>query len=372
MSKARVAYDEQVPPDRSGYQILFCTSVYSEISGYAISPMGQVTIYCKEPLLVTLTFEKSMGERAWIQSLANLNKTSSKSGFDDVFEVSKMIMMHYNFKKIDQMSLESINEKSLLVEDILVTVVRPLVINYGFFFMTNLNIYIQSITTKDNMVERIRLKSINRILKRRYNLRNRGIELFYHESESIFISFDNTEIRNQVYELVCSKNLECITEKNLSIEQVTEKWRERQISNFEYLQELNQFAHRSFNDLSQYPVYPWVLAQYNQEELDLNDEENYRDLSVPIGALNSDRLSDFVERYKQMSEPKYMYGTHYSSPFYVVGYLVRKYPLYMLHLNNGKFERSDRIFNSIEEDWKVRLAQSALQHEQLDRQRTDS
>jgi len=29
---------------------------------------------------------------------------------------------------------------------------------------------------------------------------------------------------------------------------------------------------------------------------------------------------------------KFMYGTHYSSPGYIVGYLVRKYPLRMLHL----------------------------------------
>jgi len=41
---------------------------------------------------------------------------------------------------------------------------------------------------------------------------------------------------------------------------VTELWRNRLISNFEYLMQLNHFAGRSFNDLTQYPVFPFVLV----------------------------------------------------------------------------------------------------------------
>lgn len=33
-----------------------------------------------------------------------------------------------------------------------------------------------------------------------------------------------------------------------------------------------------------------------------------------------------------MNPPKFMYGTHYSAPGYVIGYLVRKHPEYMLKL----------------------------------------
>ncbi len=36
---------------------------------------------------------------------------------------------------------------------------------------------------------------------------------------------------------------------------------------------------RSYNDLNQYPVYPWILANYESEELDLADPSNFRDLS---------------------------------------------------------------------------------------------
>lgn len=49
-------------------------------------------------------------------------------------------------------------------------------------------------------------------------------------------------------------------------------------------------ADRSFHDLTQYPVMPWVLQDYLSSTLDLNDANVYRDLSKPIGALNPKRL----------------------------------------------------------------------------------
>ena len=49
---------------------------------------------------------------------------------------------------------------------------------------------------------------------------------------------------------------------------------------------------------------------------------------------------------------RFMYGTHYSTPGYVVGYLVRSKPLYMLKLQNGRFDLPDRLFYSIKRDFK--------------------
>lgn len=36
----------------------------------------------------------------------------------------------------------------------------------------------------------------------------------------------------------------------------------RSLTNFEYLMHLNTISGRSFNDLNQYPVFPWVLRDY--------------------------------------------------------------------------------------------------------------
>lgn len=63
-------------------------------------------------------------------------------------------------------------------------------------------------------------------------------------------------------------------------------WQMKEISNYEYLMYLNQAGNRSINDLSQYPVFPWILSEYTTEEIDLEDQDNYRDLGKPIGALN--------------------------------------------------------------------------------------
>lgn len=49
---------------------------------------------------------------------------------------------------------------------------------------------------------------------------------------------------------------------------------------------LNEAGNRSFSDLTQYPIFPWVIADYNSDKIDLNQKKTYRDLSKPIGALN--------------------------------------------------------------------------------------
>ena len=63
----------------------------------------------------------------------------------------------------------------------------------------------------------------------------------------------------------------------------------REISNFEYLMFLNTIAGRTYQDLNQYPVFPWILTNYESDKLDVNDPTNYRDLSKPIAALNPNR-----------------------------------------------------------------------------------
>lgn len=42
---------------------------------------------------------------------------------------------------------------------------------------------------------------------------------------------------------------------------------------------LSRSSGRTFNDLNQYPVFPWVITNYDTEELDLTLPSNFRDLS---------------------------------------------------------------------------------------------
>jgi hypothetical protein len=88
---------------------------------------------------------------------------------------------------------------------------------------------------------------------------------------------------------------------------------------------LNIMAGRSYNDITQYPVFPWILADYTSNVLDLQNPLTFRDLSKPIGALNPERLHEFIERYNSLDDdtvPKFMYGSHYSSAGVVIHYMV--------------------------------------------------
>ena len=98
-----------------------------------------------------------------------------------------------------------------------------------------------------------------------------------------------------------------------------------------------------YNDLNQYPVFPWVIADYTSHELDLDSPATFRDLSKPMGALNSDRLEGLLAMYHANDDPimgQFMYGTHYSSAGAVLHYMIRLQPFTGLHVDfqNGKFE----------------------------------
>lgn len=53
-------------------------------------------------------------------------------------------------------------------------------------------------------------------------------------------------------------------------------WQRGRVSNFEYLMFLNREAGRSFMDLTQYPVFPWVVRDFTSSTLDLSDANTFR------------------------------------------------------------------------------------------------
>lgn len=75
-----------------------------------------------------------------------------------------------------------------------------------------------------------------------------------------------------IYKLVYSILLKQPALKNIQMNDqgnMTLKWQQGLISNFDYLLYLNFLADRTFHDLTQYPVFPWVIADYTSQILDL-------------------------------------------------------------------------------------------------------
>lgn len=119
---------------------------------------------------------------------------------------------------------------------------------------------------------------------------------------------------------------------------------------------LNILAGRSFNDIGQYPVFPWILSDFTSSTIDLNDPKVYRDLSKPIGALNPTRLDEFMDRFDSFDPDdttKFMYGSHYSSAGIVLHFLLRQEPYTTLAINlqGGHFDVPDRIFFDLQSSW---------------------
>ncbi len=47
--------------------------------------------------------------------------------------------------------------------------------------------------------------------------------------------------------------------------EATQRWVAGEMSNFAYLMHLNTQAGRTYNDLTQYPVFPWILSDYTSQ-----------------------------------------------------------------------------------------------------------
>ncbi|KAG7204147.1 hypothetical protein KM043_001989 [Ampulex compressa] len=234
--------------------------------------------------------------------------------------------------------------------------VLPLVINPGKILLTTSRIYFQPYNNMDqHPVLKIQLKDIISIIKRRFLLQQVGLEIKWlrqpeYMTEHLFISLKSPNDRDHLYTSLLSQS--AVSLEVVPQNQMTMRWQNGSLSNYEYLLYINSLADRTFHDLTQYPVMPWVIQDYTSAELDLNDPSIFRDLSKPVGALEPTRLERLKERYMEMSEPKFLYGSHYSAPGFVLFYLVRKYPQYMLCLQNGRFDHPDRMFNNVADVWK--------------------
>jgi hypothetical protein len=63
----------------------------------------------------------------------------------------------------------------------------------------------------------------------------------------------------------------------------TAAWVERRTSNFDYLMRLNIVAGRSFRDVAAYPVFPWVIVDFESDNLDLTRDASFRKFDQPVG-----------------------------------------------------------------------------------------
>lgn len=60
---------------------------------------------------------------------------------------------------------------------------------------------------------------------------------------------------------------------------------------------LNSKAGRTYNDLMQYPVFPFILADYTSLILDLTEPRTYRNLHKPMAIQNKENETHYINNY---------------------------------------------------------------------------
>ncbi|OQR94529.1 hypothetical protein THRCLA_08156 [Thraustotheca clavata] len=235
---------------------------------------------------------------------------------------------------------------------------------------------VQNDDFKELKVRRIQLNDIGQIYGRRYLLKVTALEVFVlstRKNDLFRICYPTTI--HDVHRAILSKQpLQLYRDPEwrrlrhpshmFKTSTQTIRWANHEISTFEYLMWLNTLAGRTYNDPTQYPVFPWVLADYTSEKLDLSRLETYRDLTKPMGALNPSRLAYYLERYEAFEDPdipKFLYGSHYSHIGAVLYYLIRIEPFTSLarRVQGGRFDHADRLFHSIADTWSNCLTDTA-------------
>lgn len=295
-----------------------------------------------------------------VEQFRHIVKISDRMGNIVANQHLRPFIEHALISTFDSSNLVDFHEKYLLNNPLTTRKILPLVSHPGSLMITESRLYFQpaQLNNIGDASQKFELRKVSRIYKRRYLLRPTGLEFFLEDGSSHLFVFESREERDHVYDLVNTKSAYS-RRAIVTLDEITRKWQRREISNFQYLMHLNNEAGRTTNDLTQYPVFPHILSDYRSKKLNFESSAIYRDLSKPIGALNADRLEFFRERFESMPPadpalglpPPFLYGTHYSTPGYVLFYLVRVAPEYMLCLQNGRFDAPDRMFHSVADMW---------------------
>ena len=199
---------------------------------------------------------------------------------------------------------------------------------------------------------------IEEILERRFLLMWQSIEIILKNGKSYFFNFltkeQNTFILDIFKQNKKTKNKIRTKEYFLqNIKKLTKEWQDEQLTTYEYLLFLNKYASRTYNDINQYPIFPWIITKYTSDN-DLKDNiPQLRNFKFPMASQNEESRKIAINRYEDEEQNKYSfpihYGTHYSTSSYVYFYLMRQEPFttLLIKLQGYKQEHPDRMFYSI-------------------------
>jgi len=256
---------------------------------------------------------------------------------------------------------------------------------------------------------KISYNEIDFVLKRKYYFKKTCLEIFTVNKKSYFFRFKEKELEN-VYENIkhymkSDKNTkgdksniedisieytkyedkigffnrkQCIKIskdtfipiandlKSMNMKHLYDQWIKWEMSTLKLITLLNLYANRSFNDINQYPVFPWISLEYGCEFL----SNKIRPFGIPMGMLdfNSEvaaRKESFISTWnlscEENEEESDRYRSHYSTSLYITYYLVRVFPFsnMRIELQGKNFDDPHRLFNSMKDSFWCATTQRA-------------
>ena len=247
---------------------------------------------------------------------------------------------------------------------------------------------------------------ITEMLIRRYLFLWQAIEIFTKDGKSFYLNFFSERncsdfTKTLPIDTIKAHNtsaLVLLDKKELCSEMLRyqSKWVENELTTYEYLLTINKYSSRSYKEVNQYPIMPWVLTNYNylfdfnvgmlskkegKENKGLNNDyvfdieqqhkananthstvdvhkNNFRNLNYPISVQSQEKRSAAISRYRESKEEKqfaYHLGSFYSTSSFVFYYLMRMQPFMdcLIRLQNGVQENTNRMFYSISDTQEV-------------------
>ena len=208
---------------------------------------------------------------------------------------------------------------------------------------------------KDKDLYRISIQynDIKYIFRRRYYYKNTGLEIYTNTNKSFYFNFKYENDRETAINDIILKMKESLqiiddlkeqkdalfnnivgyknyslnikkkkkNKKKYKLSKIVSKWKEWKITNFEFLMWLNIFGNRSYNDISQYPIFPWILSNYEDplkveqkikvvksiaHFLKIQDSSSHNLSSTSIDIVtNSKENKDSKEVYEEIIDYKY-------------------------------------------------------------------
>ena len=203
----------------------------------------------------------------------------------------------------------------------------------------------------------IPLNLIEQIIYRKFLFYSQALEIFLFNGKSYLFNFyENNSVNEFILNLkeeykIYNINLPEIINDPIAYfhnKNYTNDWLEGKLSTLRYLLLVNKFSGRTYNDLTQYLIFPWLLKDYT----DIKDKDNFRKMEFPMAVQDEDCLELVKKEYEKEcdSEYKSYFSYHYSNSANICLYLLRLNPFTYNQIKlNGNFDSPERQIESLQD-----------------------